>query len=93
MPSPSSFHAYGVSLHLPDGDVILTSGNNVTIQPAGDTIIFSVQLPSNIVFNNNTAYQPPLLADAKAPNGSVYYSTTASKLVFKDYAGAIHNLY
>lgn len=93
MTSPSSFHAYGVTLHLPDGDVILSSGSNVTIQPAGDTIIFSVQLPPNIVFNNNTAYQPPLLADVNAPNNSVYYSTNSNKLAYRDSVGISHNLY
>ena len=32
-------------------------------------------------------------ADADAPNGSLYYSTTQSKLVWKNSAGAVNNLY
>jgi hypothetical protein len=33
------------------------------------------------------------LADASAPNSSVYYSTTAGKLVYKDGGGVVNNLY
>lgn len=36
---------------------------------------------------------PASLADAAAPNGTLYYSTTASKLVFKDSGGTVNNLY
>lgn len=33
------------------------------------------------------------LADASAPNSSLYYSTTAGKLVWKDAGGVVNNLY
>lgn len=33
------------------------------------------------------------MADASAPNSSLYYSTTANKLVFKDGGGTVNNLY
>lgn len=36
---------------------------------------------------------PASLADAAAPNGSLYYSTDAGKLVFKDSGGVVNNLY
>lgn len=39
------------------------------------------------------AFQPVSLADASAPNNSVYYSTTQSKLVYKDSGGTVNNLY
>lgn len=32
-------------------------------------------------------------ADADASNNTIYYSTTASKLVYKDSGGTVHNLY
>ena len=32
-------------------------------------------------------------ADAAAPNNSVYYSTDASKLVYKDAGGSVNDLY
>jgi hypothetical protein len=41
----------------------------------------------------SNAYKPPHLTDAAAENDSVYYSVTASKMVYKDSAGAVHNLY
>lgn len=37
--------------------------------------------------------QPISSTDAAAPNNSIYYSTTASKLVFKDAGGTVNNLY
>ena len=37
--------------------------------------------------------QPVQLADASAANDSIYYSTTASKLVYKDSGGTVNNLY
>ena len=36
---------------------------------------------------------PPSLADAAAAAGTVYYSTTAGKLVFKDAGGTVNPLY
>ena len=44
-------------------------------------------------FKANAAWQPAALADADAANGTVYYSTTASKLVFKDSGGVVSALY
>ena len=32
-------------------------------------------------------------ADADAANNTIYYSTTASKLVYKDSGGVVNNLY
>lgn len=37
--------------------------------------------------------QPASLADADAVNESIYYSTTQSKLVYKDNLGVVNNLY
>ena len=41
----------------------------------------------------NGTIQPVQLADASAANDSIYYSTTASKLVYKDAGGTVNNLY
>jgi hypothetical protein len=41
----------------------------------------------------NAAYTPPSFSDTDAPNNSIYYSTTASKLSFKDSGGTSHTLY
>ena len=37
--------------------------------------------------------EPRIIADADAANNSIYYSTTQAKLVFKDNAGAVQDLY
>lgn len=42
---------------------------------------------------NNGAIMPATLADADAANNSIYYSSTASRLVYKDGAGVVNNLY
>ncbi len=47
---------------------------------------------SNWIWPDNS-FKPPHLADSIANNDSMYYSTTASKMVYKDSAGAVHNLY
>ena len=93
MKNKYSFNVNGVTLSLPNGDVVLNAGANITIKPSGALITFSATIPSNLVVNNLTPWQLPSLADANAPKGSMYYSTTAGKAVFKDSAGSVHNLY
>jgi hypothetical protein len=41
----------------------------------------------------NKAITPASLADSAAQVNSIYYSTDASKLVYKDSGGTVHNLY
>jgi hypothetical protein len=41
----------------------------------------------------NGYFLPVSSADADAPNNSIYYSTDASKLVYKDSGGIVNNLY
>lgn len=41
----------------------------------------------------NGAFVPASLADTDAANGTIYYSTDASKLVYKDSGGTVNNLY
>jgi hypothetical protein len=41
----------------------------------------------------NGGFQPAHMADSSAANDTVYYSTTASKLVYKDSGGVVNNLY
>jgi hypothetical protein len=42
---------------------------------------------------NNGAFQPASMADGSAANNSMYFSTTASRLVYKDASGVVNNLY
>lgn len=43
--------------------------------------------------DENNALVPATLADSDAKNGTIYYSSTQSKLVFKDSGGNINALY
>jgi len=44
-------------------------------------------------FHTSGAIEPITLADANAELNSVYYSSTQSKLVYKDASGTVNNLY
>lgn len=48
---------------------------------------------SRFKITNNGAINIASMADSSAPNSSLYYSTTASKLVWKDAGGVVNNLY
>lgn len=45
------------------------------------------------IINDDLTVSPPTLADADAANNTIYYSSTASKLVYKDSGGVVRNLY
>lgn len=47
----------------------------------------------NIQSINHGFFIPINSADADAPNNTIYYSTTANKLVFKDSGGTVNDLY
>lgn len=47
----------------------------------------------NLLSKDVSGWHPPSFADADAVNNTVYYSTTASKLAYKDSGGTIHALY
>jgi hypothetical protein len=93
MANKATFHPYGITLNLPDGDVILNAGSNMTIFPQGKLITFAAQIPTNLVINGLTAWQPPMMADSVAIANSVYFSTTNNKLSYKDSSNAVHALY
>lgn len=57
----------------------------VILAPGGGSSLMSIDATG--------AIKPASMADVSAPNGSVYYSTTAGKLVYKDAGGAVNNLY
>ncbi len=46
---------------------------------------------SALIWPDNS-FKLPSLADSAANNNSLYYSTTVSKVVWKDSAGVVHNL-
>jgi hypothetical protein len=48
---------------------------------------------TDFLIRGNGTVRPVQMSDAAAPNDSIYYSTTAGKLVYKTVAGAINALY
>lgn len=61
------------------------SGNLFELQNSASSVLTN--------FTANGAWQPASMADASAANNTVYYSTTASKLVYKDSGGVVNALY
>ncbi len=47
----------------------------------------------SLAVDDDSYLTPISSADSAAPNTSIYYSTTQSKLVFKDSTGTINDLY
>lgn len=47
----------------------------------------------NAVIQNRYFLKPVESDNASAPNGTIYYSTDANKLVYKDNSGVVNNLY
>ena len=86
------FHPYGITLNTSDGPVTLAAGVNITILPQGNLVTIAAQNTA-VSIANGVAWQPPAMADAAAPNNSVYYSTDGSALTYKDSAWTPHSLY
>lgn len=69
-----------------------TNGWRVAAMAAGGT-------PSDCAYFEPTyvrfvqPIRPPQMTDAAAPNDTLYFSTTAGKLVYKDAGGTVHPLY
>ncbi|GAH32772.1 unnamed protein product, partial [marine sediment metagenome] len=51
------------------------------------------EVDNSAVIDGDGFFKPKSSADAAAPNNSIYYSTDASKLVYKDSGGTVNNLY
>jgi hypothetical protein len=55
--------------------------------------VFQGAAESDMLVRGDGTIKPAQLADAAAVNDSIYYSTTASKLVYKDLGGTVRALY
>jgi hypothetical protein len=99
------FGADANGLHV-NGFVSLCAGGVVTttkttvISAASNGVVQIGTTAANalgsLLLTNLTAsgyITPGTLTDAAAPNNSIYYSSTASKLVYKDSGGTVNNLY
>lgn len=74
-----------------------SSGTGIAINYAssyaGDFVNFQTAGTSKFKIGANGAISVATIADASAPNSSLYFSSTASKLVWKDAGGTVNNLY
>lgn len=70
MASKYQFHPYGVTISLPDGDVILNAGANMTILPQGNLITFAAAGPSKTL--NAATYTPTLTNTANVTASMAY---------------------
>lgn len=93
----TNFNSRGITVSTPNGDMSIIQGSNMRIQPSGNSVNFSSITPFGSIINGNgLPWLPPALADAVAPNNSIYFSTNAGKLVYKDNTSptpVIHPLY
>lgn len=65
-----------------------------TIKSAGDVdIAGAYKFDGSTIIDTNGYPTPKSSTDANAPNNSIYYSTDASKLVYKDSGGTANALY
>lgn len=61
------------------------TANYLEIQDSGNNVLTQI--------DSKGAWHPPSVADSAAQNNSIYYSTTANKLVYKDNGGGVNSLY
>lgn len=59
----------------------------------GVTSALQTQLNSKPTGRTDGSFAPPTIADGSAVNNSVYFSSTSSKLVYKDSGGSVNALY
>lgn len=69
----------------------INSSGRMLIGTTTDDGLSKLQISGAVTVSG--AFTPATLTDAAAPNGSIYYSSTASKLVYKDAGGTVNNLY
>lgn len=77
--------ASGIYLRATETNLNSMLHNFIDLGTAAAGSLFSV--------TNVGAIKVATIADASAPNSSLYFSSTASKLVWKDAAGVVNNLY
>jgi hypothetical protein len=81
----------------------ITSGYYVKIVGTRSTIttpptesyfkLYTSSSLTDFMIRGNGTIRPVAMSDASAPNDSIYYSTTAAKLVYKDAGGIVRSLY
>ena len=73
---------------------IVRTRNNLGQPPVEDYFkTYTSSSLSDFQIRGDGTIRPVEMADASAPNNSLYYSTTQSKLVYKDSGGVVNDLY
>jgi len=73
---------------------IVRTRNNVGAPPVEDYFkTYTSSSTTDFEIRGDGTIRPVEMADASAPNNSLYYSTTQSKLVYKDSVGTVHDLW
>jgi len=73
---------------------IVRTRNNLGAPPVADYFkTFTTSSTTDFVIRGDGTIKPVEIADAAAPNNSLYFSTTQNKLVYKDNGGAVHDLW
>jgi hypothetical protein len=95
----NGYYAGSTGIRIGSGnDITLICSDNTTLQIRKPVAIRNVANSADAALTCGAitasgAITPATLTDAAAPNGSIYYSSTASKLVYKDSGGVVNNLY
>ena len=72
---------------------IVRTRNNLVTPPTESYFKIYASLEAGMEVRGDGTIKPASLADASASNNSIYYSTTQSKLVYKDSGGSVNDLY
>lgn len=73
--------------------IVRTRGTLVTVPTESFFKIYTSSSTTDFQIRGDGTIRPVYMADVSAPNDSIYYSTTANKLVYKNSAGTVNALY
>jgi hypothetical protein len=95
--------AWATTTHVVPAGAVITSGyyvkivrtrNFLTTPPIESYFkLYTSSSLTDFMIRGNGTISLVSMSDTSAPNNSVYYSTTQSKMVFKDLAGVVKDLY
>ena len=73
---------------------IVRTRNNLGAPPMEDYFkTYTTSSTTDFEIRGDGTIRPVEMADAAAPNNSIYFSTTQNKLVYKDNGGVVHDLW
>jgi hypothetical protein len=82
-----------VSMHGGDSGSVTAAVVNAASQSVDSFRVTNNSGTTQFAIGHNGTMKPPTLADSAAENNTIYYSSDASKLVYKDSGGSVNALY